>query len=229
VAHLIDLFLQPSKVYEEQKEKPTFLLPLLIAAALGIAMTLTYFMRVDSSWFLDHTVASSGTELSSAEVAQMKAAMPSARVLGYIGAASVPITLALISALLAVYFMLAGKVAGTATSFKHGLSLAAWSGLPSALGSVVVLIGAMTMSTQTSLESLMLTNLDPLFIQLPIDSPWGPLARSFSLLNIWTWFLAALGWKIWGRTGWGQAIVVSLLPYLVIYGGMAAFAMVRGG
>jgi Yip1 domain len=220
VAHLIDLFLQPSKVFEAQKEKPTFLLPLLIAAALGIAMTLTYFMRVDSGWFIDHTAASSGTALSSAEVAQMRAVMPSARVMGYISAATVPITLALISALLAVYFMLAGKVAGTATSFKHGLSLAAWSGLPAALGSVVVLIGAMT---------LMLTNLDPLFIHLPIDSPWGPLARSFSLLNIWTWFLTALGWKIWGRTGWGQAIAVSLLPYLVIYGGMAAFAMVRGG
>jgi Yip1 domain len=228
VAHLVDLFLQPSKVFEEQKVKPTFLLPLLIAAAFGIAMTLTYFMRVDPGWFLDHTVASSGSELSSAEIKQMKAVMPSARVMGYIGAVTVPISLALISALLALYFMLAGKVAGTAISFKHGLSLAAWSSLPSVLGVIVALVGALTMSPQTSLESLMLTNFDPLFVQLPADSPWGPLARGFSLLNIWTCFLAALGWKIWGRTGWGQAIVVSLLPYLVIYGGMAAFAMAFG-
>ena len=65
-----------------------------------------------------------------------------------------------------------------------------------------------------------------LFVQLPMDHDWSMFAKSFSLLNFWVWFLAALGWKTWFRTGWGQALVVALLPSIVIYGVMALFAII---
>ena len=73
---------------------------------------------------------------------------------------------------------------------------------------------------------MQLLNIDPLFVQLPLDHDWLMLARSFSLLNFWVWFLSALGWKTWFRTGWGQALVVALLPSIVIYGAMALFAII---
>ena len=69
------------------------------------------------------------------------------------------------------------------------------------------------------------TVLGNLRVQLPVDHDWAMLARSFSLLNFWVWFLAALGWKTWFRTGWGQALIVALLPSIVIYGVMALFAI----
>ena len=62
-------------------------------------------------------------------------------------------------------------------------------------------------------------------VERQVDHPWSTLAKSFSLLNFWVWFLAALGWKTWFRSGWGQAIFVVLLPSLVIYGVMALFAI----
>ena len=78
------------------------------------------------------------------------------------------------------------------------------------------------------LESLMLTNLDPLLVQLPPESPWLGLARGFSLLNFWTWFLLALGWRIFSRgAGWLQSVVVALLPSVIIYGIMAAIALAK--
>ena len=89
-----------------------------------------------------------------------------------------------------------------------------------------VIGGVLTSSNQTPFESLQLLNIDPLLVQLPMDHDWSMFAKSFSLLNFWVWFLSALGWKTWFRTGWGQALVVALLPSIVIYGAMALFAII---
>ena len=48
--------------------------------------------------------------------------------------------------------------------------------------------------------------------------------RHLRLLSL-AWFLAALGWKTWFRSGWTQAAVVALLPSLLIYGVMVLFAI----
>ena len=116
--------------------------------------------------------------------------------------------------------------AGAVVSFRHGLALTAWSAMPMVLGALVALVGVFTSDNQSSYESMQLLNVDPLLVQLPLDHDWALLARSFSLLNVWVWFLAALGWKTWFRTGWGSALFVVMLPNLVIYGAMALFALV---
>ena len=82
------------------------------------------------------------------------------------------------------------------------------------------------MSPQTSLESLMLTNVDPLLIQLPADSPWKKLASAFSLLTFWSIFLGALGWKIWGKTSWAEALIVVTIPWLAYFGCLALLALI---
>lgn len=227
MTHLMDIFLQPGKAFDELKGKPTFLLPLLLTALVTAAMILLYASKVDPVWYLDHALAVGGGDMSASEIEQARKVMPGARTMGYLGAAGALLGTAVAAVLYAWYFMLAGKVTGTTTSFKHGLSLGGWSGMPMLLGFLVALVGVATMSPQTSMESLMLTNVDPLLLQLPIDSPWSQLARSFSLLNLWVVFLIALGWRTWGRTSWAQAIVVAMLPSVVVYGAMAAWALLK--
>ena len=227
MSHLVDIFLQPGRVFADQKERPTFLVPLLIVSAFAAAFMLSYFLSVDPAWYLDHALAASGKEMSAAEMEQARKFMPGAKVMGYIGAASTVIILCLAMLLYGLYFLVAGKVTGSAVSFKHGLSLAAWSSMPTVLGGVVGLIGVFTMTPQTPIESLSLLNLDPLLIQLPTDNRWSSLAKGFSLLTFWTIFLTALGWKTWGRTSWLQAIVVALVPNLAIFGFMALYALLK--
>lgn len=229
MTHLMDIYLQPSKVFADLKARPTFLLPLLLTAVLSAAMVLLYSINVDPVWFVDHTaaVATAGSEMTATELAQAKQMMPGARTMGYFGVAMAVFGTALAAVLYALYFMLAGKITGATTSFKHGLSLTGWASMPLLLGTVVALVGVFTMSPQTGLESLMLTNVDPLLVQLPADHRWSAFARSFSLLNLWTVFLVALGWRVWGRTSWTQAIVVAALPSVVIYGAMALWALSR--
>jgi hypothetical protein len=227
MSQLINIFLEPAKVFAELREKPTFLLPALLAIAATTAAACLYFFQVDPEWFANYQFAAAGSEMTAAEIEQAKKIMPGARTLGIISAITTPIMFALVFSITALYYLLAGKVTGKPVTFRHGLALATWASVPMVLGAVVAIVGLYTSSSnQVSFESLQMLNVDPLFVQLPLDHDWAMLARSFSLLNIWVWFLAALGWKTWFRTGWGSALFVVLLPYLVIYGAMALFALI---
>lgn len=227
MSHLVNIFLEPAKVFADLKERPTFLLPALVMIGLGVAMMLGYHMSVDPEWFTDHMIRMTGRDMSAAELEQLGKAMPGARVSGYIGAVGVVVMTAIMLMIMALYYMLAGKITGNDVSFRHGLSLSAWSSMPMALSTLVVLIGVLMMSPQTDLNSLKLTAFDPLIVQLPYDHPWSSLAKAFDFLTLWAVFLVALGWRIWGRTGWGQAITVAVLPSLLVYGIWAVVLLLK--
>lgn len=226
MSHLIDIYLQPGKVFAALKDKPTFLVPLLLTIAIGVTMVGLYFAQVDGAWLVDR-MASANPEATAKEVEQMRKVMPSARVMGYFGMAGVLVVTVLVTLMIALYYWIAGKIAGHALSFRHGLSLTAWSGMPMLLGSLVGLVGVITMTPQTPLESLQVLNIDPLFVELPMDHAWSTFAKGFSLLMFWAIGLAALGWRTWFRTGWGQAVFVAALPYLVYFGALAAVALLK--
>ena len=227
MAHLVDIFLQPGKVFSDLREQPKFALPLLLIIVFSAALPLWYFMSVDGAWYMQHVLLAAGRELSAADLEKSKAMMPGTHAMAYIGAASSAVVIAVVFALYALYLMLAGKVTGAAMTFKRGFSLACWSSMPVVLGMLVALVGVATMSPQTSLESLMLTNVDPLLVHLSPESPWGGLARGFSLLNFWTWYLLALGWRIFNKASWTQSVVVALIPGVLIYGIMALVAFLK--
>jgi hypothetical protein len=222
---LIDIFLEPAKAWSQLKERPTFLVPALLVAFATVLSAMLYFFHVDPAWLAEYQVQALAKDMSAAELAQMQQMLPGARTMGWITAVTTLIGFAIIYPLLALYYLLAGKVAGHAVDFKRGLALATWSSVPMVLAAVVSIVGTYTSSPQTSYESLQMLSVDPLLVQLPMDHDWSRLAKSFSLLNFWAWFLAALGWKTWFRTGWGQAIFVAVLPALVIFGVMALFAL----
>ncbi|MDQ2701260.1 MAG: YIP1 family protein [Pseudomonadota bacterium] len=225
MSHLIDIFLQPTKVFEALREKPAFWLPLLLLAVFSAILPLWYFMVVDPEWFQQNLLLAAGNEMSAADMEKARGAMPGTQAMGVIGAISSLVMVVVVSCLYALYLMLAAKVTGAQLGFKRGLSLTSWSNMPALLGMIVALAGVASMQPNTPLESLMLTNVDPLLVQLPVDSPWLGLARSFSLLNFWSWFLLALGWRTMTNAGWLQSTVVALLPSAVIYGVMALFAL----
>jgi len=224
MSHLVDIFVQPGKAWAELKEQPTFWLPLLLIAVSSALMVLVYYLQVDPEWAVDQAVLAATGDRSPAEADQMRSMMPAAKTMGYFGAVSALVASFVMTAIFALYFMLAGKVAGASLSFRHGMSLVSWSSMPMLLGTIVVIVGALTMAPRTSLESLQLLNVDPLFLQLDRDHPWSAVAKGFSLLNFWTWFLLALGWKTWTRSGWVASILVAVLPGLVVFGLMALLA-----
>ena len=215
---LVDIYLDPGKVFSAEKDRPTFLAPMAITVAVTVGMTLAYFLRVDPAWFQDFALSSSGSEMTAAEIAQAKQFMPSARTQGYIGAGAVLVFVPAVFAVIALYYFLAGKIAGAGLSFKHGLSLATWASMPAVLTALVAIVGALMMAPQTPQHSLMLTHLDPLVVQLPMDHALSGVAKSFNLLALWSIALGAIGWKVFTRSGWGAAVFVAALPSVLIYG-----------
>lgn len=226
MSHLIDIYLQPGKVFAALKDKPTFLVPLLLTIVVGVVVVGLYFAQVDGAWLVDR-MASANPEATAKEVEQMRKMMPSAQVMGYIGMAGVLVVTLLVTLVVALYYFIAGKIAGHSISFRHSLSLIAWSGMPMLLGGIVGLVGVITMTPQTAMESLQVLNIDPLFVELPLDHAWSTFAKGFSLLMPWAIGLAALGWRTWFRTGWGQAVFVAALPYVVYFGALAAVALLK--
>lgn len=218
MSQLLNIFLEPAKVFSELREKPSFWLPLLLSMASMAAVVLFYFMTVDSNWYLDHALLASGKEMSAAEIAQAKQVMPGTRVMGFFGAPSAALGIAIVSAITALYLMLAGKVTATAISFKQAFSLVCWANMPMLLGALIAFIGVLTMEPKTAIESLMLTNVDPLVMSLPVDHDWSKFAKGFNLLNFWVVYLMALGWRTWSKASWTQAVIVAALPSVVIYG-----------
>ncbi|WP_397572473.1 YIP1 family protein [Silanimonas sp.] len=215
---LVDIFLDPAKVFTAEKDKPTFLLPMAIMVVLSVAMILAYYLRVDSVWFQDFSLTMMGQEMTPAEIAQAKQFMPGAKVQGYIGAAGTLIFVPIVYAVFALYYFLAGKIAGAGLSYKHSLSLTTWAAMPTALGALIGTIGALTMEPQTPLHAISLTRIDPLLVQLPFDHDLSTLAKGFDLLGFWAIALGAIGWKTFTRSGWGSAVFVAALPSVLIYG-----------
>jgi hypothetical protein len=215
---LIDIFLQPGPVLARQYDKPNGWLPVLVVAVVGALFYHRYFSTVDVGWFMTESIERSGQELSKAELDAMSRSADNP---AFVWTSTIGSLLGGVVYLLlwAVYFLLAGKLTGLAVSFKQGLGLAGWASMPTVIASLLALYGTVGMTPQTFVSDLMLTSLDPMLVQLPIDSPWKTFATSFNLLNLWVIGLAALGWKLWSKdAGWTKPVVVAALPFALIHG-----------
>jgi len=225
---LIDIFLQPSSVLTRLKDRPTSVLPVLLLVGLTAISSYLYFDKVDAAWFMERSVVASGQDLSDKELQAIRTNGPSSGMLKWTGSIGGSIGILVSFLAFGLYYFLAGKVTGLALSYKQGLALASWSSMPTLISAVLLLVGVFSMTPQTPLESLVLTSVDPMLVQLPLESPWKGLATSASFLVIWTTWLAALGWKLWSQASkWTGAVVVAALPTVLIYGGMAIKALLN--
>ena len=222
---LIDIFLQPGPVLLRQYEKPNGWLPVILLSVVGTVFVYLYFSKVDPEFFIRTTLEQEGDELTKQQVDAISAPGGSSAMLLWpstIGAALVSV---LMMCGLALYFLLAGKVTGLAVGFKQGLALAGFSSMPGILASLLGIYGTLSMTPQTFFDALSYTTVYPMLVQLAPDSPWKGLAGSFSFLTLWSIGLAALGWKLWSRGGWGAAISIAALPYALVFGFQAVKAL----
>ncbi|GAB3249537.1 YIP1 family protein [Chitinimonas naiadis] len=211
---LITAFTEPSKLFTELKQKPNFLLPLLLTLVTLVVLWLLYYQRVDGAWLIDQMAASAG---SPAKEQAMRKAL-SIDMLKWSTLIAGPVVLVVIYLISALYYKLVGKMCGIEQSYKAWLSFTSWAAIPALLAMLVGLIQVFIASPQTAPADIMLTHLDPLFVSLPVAHPWKGWLSSFDLLNFWSIGLAAIGWRTWGDKDWGQAITVAALPSVVIYG-----------
>jgi hypothetical protein len=222
---LADIFLQPTPVLNRQLAEPRSLLPILLLCAMSGIGTFLYFSQVDTGWFLEYTLLQSNPDMPDA---QLKAITESSSGGFLRWSATFGSVLGLLLVLIAFggYFWLVGKFTGAMLSFKQSLALASWSSMPMAINSLLIIIGTFSMTSQTPIETLSITTLDPLLLTLDFDSPWKTLATSFTFLGFWTTYLGALGWKLWTRAErWTTPLVVAAAPVVGVFAFMALRAL----
>ncbi len=216
---LIDIFLQPGPVLQKQYERPNGWLPVLLLAVTSAVFVYLYFSKVDPEWFTRTAMERSGEELTRQQSEAMAAAGGGSAMLIWPSTIGALVGLLVFQSILALYFLLAGKITGLAVGFKQGLALAGWSSMPGIIATLLGIYGTFGMSSQTFIDALSFTTADPMLMDLPPESPWKDLATTFSFLTFWTVGLAALGWKLWSRSsGWTTAIIIAALPYALIVG-----------
>jgi hypothetical protein len=185
---------------------------------------------VDLEWLVDLQLRSTsfGANLTEAEVA--RAAQQAAGQVGFraaLSAVGAALAIPLMLLLGALFLLLATKVTGVERSFRHWFALSTWCTLPVMvvgllLAAVVLLTASTTQLPQAALQPLSLNEL--LFHREP-DEPGYTLFSSFNLLQFLSIYLTAMGLKVWTKRSWTYCIIVAALPFALVFGPWAFFAL----
>jgi hypothetical protein len=112
-------------------------------------------------------------------------------------------------------------------SFLHWFSLLSWSNIPVLAGTIAAMALLATQSgpVQINPSELQMLSLNELFFHLGPSEPGYALFSALSLLSLWTWALAIIGVRTWSDRSWIFSAVFVLLPFVLIYGAWASFAL----
>jgi hypothetical protein len=224
------LVFEPRKAFAQIDARPRFWFPLLVLIVTTVVIAVWYRSVVDIEWVTDRTIRSSSFAKSLTE-AQIEAAVQRSadnRTLGMVTTVlGTPIAIVVIGLLYALYLLLAGKVTAVKRSFRHWFALTWWTGLPGAvltlLGAAFVLLTATT--AQIDQADLKPLSINALFVQKTFDQPGYTLFSSIDLIQLFSLYLAAACVRAWSGRSWLFSSVFALLPYMLIYGIWAFFAL----
>jgi len=129
-------------------------------------------------------------------------------------AISTAIFLFIIMALYALYLRFVSRFSFVELGWKHWMSLVSWTSIPTVFGA----LASWAMLLSNSNGQLPLADLNPLsFASLLGLPPSGPL-NVLSPLYLWCFVLLALGYQRWTRKSLLASALISLAPYLLIFG-----------
>jgi hypothetical protein len=222
-----NLVTAPSTTFSELRERPRFWFPLVLLTVASAALTFWYYNVVDIPWLRDLMI--SGNERLANMPAEARARMSAAMSRNGMLIGSVVSNLVILPAvyaLQAVYYLVAGKVAGISLSFKHWFTMATWSSLPAL---IAILAGAAYLSTESSPlqvgpTQLQVLSLNELFFHIPMSGRGATLLGSLTLITPWAWALSTICVRTWTHRSWLSSATFALLPSVVVYGCWAVIA-----
>lgn len=231
IAMLQALVFEPRKAFAEIAERPRVLFPLLLLIVATAGIALWYYRVVDLEWMTDQQLRNSGfaKALTEAQIEEMvKRAGENAGRGAVTAVLATALGVVILQLITALYYLLAGKITSLQRGFKQWFSFACWTALPAVLG---VIPAAWVLLTATSAQidqgALQPLSLNSLFFQRAPGEPGYTLLLSINLLQFLSLYLAAVGIKTWSGRSWLFSIIFTALPFVLIYGCWAFFALGR--
>jgi hypothetical protein len=222
---LINIYTAPREAFAALAVRPTVLLPILALVIANVALVIWYYNQVDVPWLIQTSLEAAGQEVPP-ELANGQAAGMTAPIMTVFAAVSTVLRVLIVLLVVAGYLTLVSLFTNEGIGFKRWLSLAAWSSMPTLLGTLSALINIAvndaTFMPPTELNMLSFGNL------LGIDPAGGGILRtlllSMDVTVVWALALMTFGYALWTRRSAFASIAVVAGPPIVLCGLAFAFA-----
>lgn len=221
-----NVFVDPAPTFARLKGTTNAWLPLLVSILLSLGVMYWWVSTVDFDWLRAHMLEAQTTAKPEARAAIAKFLTPRTMLISS-GLGAVFGTL-LMSAMAALYYLIAGKVIGSPLDYGKWFGFSVWTSVPRLLTVPLSALQIMTSHGQLAPEDLNMTSLNYLLFHLPVSNPWAHLVGSIDLTMFWSLALAIVGLKAWTGRSTGTCALVAVLPYLVIYAVWAAKIAILG-
>lgn len=217
-SQVLNLFAAPGQAldYADRHPKMWWLplgITLLFNAALGVWVALT--ININAL----HAMMVAAIRQHNPEHAQQAIQMISSHGRGYvlIGVVVGLTFLTVVELVYALYLFLADKLfSADSRGYGRWFSFTTWTWLPIALAYIAGMVTWAFVSHNGGFNQADITSLNSLIFHFQQGSPFYKVAQ-FSVLQFWVIGLVTYGLKRWCRHGTGKALVVTLLPYIVVY------------
>jgi hypothetical protein len=215
-----NVILAPSPTFARLKDKPRPFIPLMVLILLTLAVSCWYVSSLDFAWFREHMLAAQGSMKPEARAAMAQFLTP--KTMMWSSGAGAVVGTPLICAIVALYYLLAGKVMGTGIGYGKWFGFAVWTSIPRLVTVPLSALQILTSGGRLAPEDMNMVSLNYLLLHLPASSPWFGFATNLDLTSVWSIALAVIGLKAWTGRSTGACITVAVLPYVLVYGIWAA-------
>ena len=222
----VALATSPTAAFNDLRERPRFVFPLVLVIVASIGILFWYYSVVDIDWLKDAMFSNNPDIQKLPDDQRVKALGMFTRTTllwgSVIGALfAVPFFLLLQT----IYLLVAAKITKLPQGFVHWFALSCWASLPIVLNSVVAAILILLRdNAQVGVGVMQALSLNELVFHRPMGSPGYSMISSLGIPSFLSWLLMIIGVHTWSQRSWLFSAVYILLPVVVIYGIVAAFA-----
>lgn len=214
---IVSVLLAPAKTFASIAARPTWLVPLLVLAVLGLAVSLILVPKVDWGASIREQLESSGAaDQVSAEQLEQQVAIGEKVSGGAIYFVAV-VGPWLIYPLIALFFLGLFKLLGSEMSFKQSLATLVHAFIPFALAALLtipVLYGRAEISAEEMQQGKLLASNVGAFLADDASPALLALASSIDLFTIWAVVLLVIGYHVVARVSRTSTLVVVLGSWL---------------
>lgn len=226
--NLLAIFTSPSEVFKQQKEDSSWVAPALIVLAVLLTSNLVVVLSMDleanAKMAQEATIQMLADQgLPEEQLANIPSQPPQA-VTTVLSVSLISVAILFFVKLLfvALYFYIVGRIVSKEGDQQLGygdwFAFASWVQMPVIIGSGLMLLAAIFMSSQgdpTVYNILALSK----YISLPNADGLvlGQIVKALDLITFYTIGLMAVGFSVWTGRGIGPSVAISAAPYVVIY------------
>ncbi|MBU3022383.1 YIP1 family protein [Aestuariibacter sp. A3R04] len=223
---ITEVFYKPNQVFSTLSGKDNWSwIPFFVVCTFSILPLFLYYEMVDFEWFKNYLVSTTMADVSPAEQQNFKDSLHQSA-MKWGASIGVFVVILLINALYATYFTLMSRHDEKCVQgFTDWYGFMWWVSLPSIIPSLISLLVLATADT----AQIVPTNINIASLAYLLDvsatSNFFRIAESIRLDMIWMIYLTAVGVYQWTGFARKKAWIVSLAPFVVLYGLWFVIAM----